>query len=66
MAPLSAKSVLTEIVIDGLFHRLDQPGKAIGIQWSNSANVDENSIEVLRVRTTNAPKADFQPVVGNP
>jgi hypothetical protein len=66
MAPLSAKSVLTEIVIDGLFHRLDQPGKAIGIKWSNSANVDENSIEVLRVRTTNAPKADFQPVVGAP
>ena len=66
MAPLSAKSVLTEIVIDGLFHRLDQPGKAIGIKWSNSANVDENSIEVLRVRTTNAPKADFQPVVGQP
>lgn len=66
MAPLSAKSVLTEIVIDGLFHRLDQPGKAIGIKWSNSANVDEKSIEVLRVRTTNAPKADFQPVVGNP
>lgn len=66
MAPLGAKSVLTEIVIDGLFHRLDQPGKAIGIKWSNSANVDEESIEVLRVRTTNAPKADFQPVVGNP
>lgn len=66
MAPLSANSVLTEIVIDGLFHRLDQPGKAIGIKWSNSANVDENSIEVLRVRTTNAPKADFQRVVGAP
>lgn len=66
MAPLGPRSVLTEIVIDGLFHRLDQPGKAIGIQWSNSANVDETSIEVLRVRTTNAPKADFTPVVGNP
>ena len=66
MAPLSARSVLTEIVIDGLFHRIDQPGKAIGIKWSNSANVDENSIEVVRVRTTNAPKADFQPVVGAP
>ncbi len=65
-APLGANSVLTEIAIDGLFHRLDQPGQAIGILWSNSANVDENSIEVLRVRTTNAPKADFRPVVGNP
>lgn len=66
LAPLGPNSVLTEIVIDGLFHRLDQPGQAIGILWSNSANVDENSIEVRRVRTTNAPKADFRPVVGNP
>jgi hypothetical protein len=66
MAPLSANSVLTEIVIDGLFHRIDQPGKAIGILWSNSANVDEQSIEIVRTRVTNAPRATFVVVQGAP
>ncbi|MFN0074933.1 MAG: right-handed parallel beta-helix repeat-containing protein [Prosthecobacter sp.] len=66
MAPLGPNSVLTEIVIDGLFHRIDQPGTAVGIKWSNSANVDETSIEVVRTRTTNAPKANFTAVEGKP
>jgi hypothetical protein len=66
MAPLSPSSVLTEIVIDGLFHRVDHAGTAIGIKWSNSANVDETSIEVLRMRITNSGMADFIPVEGNP
>lgn len=66
MAPLGASSVLAEIVIDGLFHRIDQPGTATGIKWSNSANVDERSIEVVRVHTTNAPGAAFTPVEGAP
>ena len=66
MAPLGTGSVLAELVVDGLFHRIDQPGTAVGIKWSNSANVDERSIEVVRVRTTNAPQADFTPVLGAP
>ena len=66
MAPLSANSVLTEIVIDGLFHRVDAPGTAIGIKWSNSANVDETSIEVVRTRMTNSGKATFTAVDGAP
>lgn len=66
MAPLSADSVLTELVIDGLFHRVDHPGKAIGIKWSNSANVDEASIEVVRTRVTNSGQAEFIPVEGSP
>ena len=66
MAPLGPGSVLTEIVIDGLFHRVDHAGTAIGIKWSNSANVDETSIEVLRMRITNSGMADFIPVEGNP
>ncbi len=66
MAPLSANSVLTEIVIDGLFHRVDAPGTAVGIKWSNSANVDETSIEVIRTRVTNSGGATFVPVQGTP
>ena len=66
MAPLGARSVLTEIVIDGLFHRVDAPGIATGIKWSNSANVDETSIEVVRTRVTNSGGAAFTPVEGKP
>jgi hypothetical protein len=66
MAPLGARSVLTEIVIDGLFHRVDAPGTATGIKWSNSANVDETSIEVVRTRVTNSGGAAFTPVEGVP
>lgn len=66
MAPLGAESVLTEIVFDGLFHRVDAPGTAIGIKWSNSANVDETSIEVIRTRVTNSGRAAFTPVLGTP
>lgn len=66
MAPLSADSVLTEIVIDGLFHRVDHAGKAVGIKWSNSANVDEASIQVLRTRVTNSGHAEFVPIEGSP
>ena len=66
MAPLSAHSVLNDIVIDGLFHRVDVPGDAIGIKWSNSANVDETSIEVVRNRVTNSGGAKFVPVEGTP
>ena len=66
MAPLSAHSVLNDIVIDGLFHRVDAPGDAIGIKWSNSANVDETSIEVVRNRVTNSGGAKFVPVEGTP
>ena len=66
MAPLSPNSVLSEIVIDGLFHRVDHAGTAVGIKWSNSANVDETSIEVLRMRVTNSGKAAFVPVEGAP
>ncbi len=66
MAPLSANSVLTEIVIDGLFHRVDRPGTAVGILWSNSANVDEHSIEVVRTRVTNSGGATFVAVQGAP
>jgi hypothetical protein len=53
-------------VIDGLFHRVDHAGTAIGIKWSNSANVDETSIEVLRMRITNSGMAIFMPAEGNP
>lgn len=66
MAPLSANSVLTDIVIDGLFHRVDAPGEAVGIKWSNSANVDEASIEVIRNRVTNSGGARFVVVEGTP
>lgn len=66
MAPLSAASVLNDIVIDGLFHRVDHSGKAVGLKWSNSANVNETSIEVLRMRVTNSGQANFVPAEGNP
>ena len=66
MAPLSANSVLTDLVIDGLFHRVDAPGEALGIKWSNSANVDETSIEVIRNRVTNSGGAKFTVVEGMP
>lgn len=66
MAPMGVDSVLTEIVIDGLFHRVDHPGTAVGIKWSNSANVDEHSMEVVRNRVTNSGKAAFTLVEGKP